>query len=180
MRPDERLVKKRTGSSASRVGPAVTSTFFPVRSPGVKARSTASRMVSSSAMCPLPTSLQASKPTFGSMNCARSKVLSVCMLRWVTGFSYILLFIAGAMSSGARVAMTVVVSISSATPDATLPMKFALAGATRNTSARLASAMCSTSHLSGRANISTTAGFPVRVSMVCCVMKLVAFLVKMQ
>ena len=102
------------------------------------------------------------------------------MLRWVTGFSYMFVFMAGATTMGARVAMTVVVSMSSATPAATLPRKLALAGATRNTSARLASAMCSTSHWLGRSNMSTTAGFPVKVSMVLRVMKFRALRVRMQ
>ena len=165
---------------ASRVGPAVTSTFLPAKSFSPSARSTAAMMSASEAMWPLPTSLQASRPVLGSTNVTPSSSRSVRMLRCVTGFSYILVFMAGAMTTGAFVAMTVVVSMSSATPAAIFPRKFALAGATRNTSARLASEMCSTSHLSGRANMSTTAGLPVRVSMVCCVMKLSAFFVRMQ
>ena len=59
-------------------------------------------------------------------------------------FSYIAVFMAGATKIGAFVASTVVVSISSAMPQAAFARKFAVAGATSTTSASFASAMCST------------------------------------
>ena len=67
-------------------------------------------------------------------------------------------FIAGAIITGARVAMTVVESMSSAMPHAILPMMLAVAGAIRKRSARLASAICSTSQVSGRTNVSVATG----------------------
>ena len=56
-----------------------------------------------------------------------------------------ILFIAGAISTGARVASTVVVSISSAIPQASLPITFAVAGAITMISAFFASEICSIS-----------------------------------
>ena len=59
------------------------------------------------------------------------------MFPWVIGFSYMLTFIDGAKITGIRMAAhTIVVSRSSATPAATLPNTFAVAGATRNREAR--------------------------------------------
>ena len=86
-------------------------------------------------------------------------------------------FIAGATITGARVASTVVDSMSSAIPQAILARMFAVAGAMRNRSARLASAMCSTSHVAGRSNVSTATGWPESVSNVSGVTKRQAFFV---
>ena len=75
-------------------------------------------------------------------------------------------FMAAAMSSGALVANAVVDSISSAMPQAILPMILAVAGAMTNRSASEAKAICSTSQGCSRLNISVQTGFPVRVSKV--------------
>jgi len=55
-------------------------------------------------------------------------------------------FMAGQMSTGARVAMTVVVSRSSAMPPAILPITLAVAGANRTRLALSAREMCPISH----------------------------------
>ena len=65
-------------------------------------------------------------------------------MSWVTGFSYILVFMAGAMSLGHRQASTVVVSISSASPWASFAQTLAVAGAMITKSVRCAREMCST------------------------------------
>ena len=62
----------------------------------------------------------------------------------VTGFSYICVFIAGAMSLGHRQARTVVVSMPSARPWASLAQTLAVAGAMITRSVRSARAICST------------------------------------
>ena len=54
---------------------------------------------------------------------------------------------------------------------------FAVAGAMRNKSARLASAMCSTSHVAGRSNVSQATGCPESVSKVSGATKRPAFFV---
>ena len=65
--PDERLPMKRTGSSGSRVPPALTTTCRPSRSPArANRRSTASRIVAGSARRPMPVRPEASSPTSGS------------------------------------------------------------------------------------------------------------------
>ena len=61
---------------------------------------------------------------------------SVRIFCWVAAFSSMAVFIAGAMSTGACVAITVVDSISSAIPQASFPIILAVAGAITNTSAR--------------------------------------------
>ena len=55
-----------------------------------------------------------------------------------------LVFMAGARNTGAFVASSVVVNMSSASPTAAFARKLAVAGATSKRSARFASAMCST------------------------------------
>ena len=75
-------------------------------------------------------------------------------------------FIAGATSTGALVASTVVESMSSAMPHTIFARIFAVAGAMANTSARLARAMCSTSQVAGRAKVSVTTGWLESVSKV--------------
>ena len=74
----------------------------------------------------------------------------------------------------ASVAITVVESISSAMPWAIFPMILAVAGAIKNTSARLAREMCSTSNRTFSANMSTATACPVRVSKVRGAMNSVA------
>ena len=74
-------------------------------------------------------------------------------------------------------AKNVVVSISSAIPAASLPMTFAVAGATRNTSAFFASATCSTLYSKFLSNVSIRHLFPVSVSKVTGLINSVAFFV---
>ncbi len=67
--PDERFERYRTGSMGSRVGPEVTRTRSPARSrTGVRSRSSASTIVSTSGSRPLPASPDASAPASGSMH----------------------------------------------------------------------------------------------------------------
>ena len=86
-------------------------------------------------------------------------------------------FIAGEKSTGAFVAMMVVVSMSSQMPLATLPITLAVQGATRKRSPRLASDTCFTSKLKLRSKVSTMHLLFVNVSNVIGVMKCVAFCV---
>ena len=101
------------------------------------------------------------------------------MLSWVMGFSSIPVFMAGETSFGHLAARTVVVSMSSAMPWAILAMTLAVAGATRMTSAFLASAIWVTSNLKSRSKVSTMHLWPVSVSNVMGVMNWVAFRVMM-
>ena len=78
-------------------------------------------------------------------------------------------------SLGHLAASTTVVSISSAMPWAILAMTLAVAGATRTTSAFLASEMWVTSNLKSRSKVSTMHLWPVSVSKTRGVMKWVAF-----
>ena len=77
----------------------------------------------------------------------------------MTGFSYIFVFIAGAITTGALVAMTVVESMSSAIPFAIFPITFAVAGAIKKISAFFAKDICSISQFVTGSNISTATGF---------------------
>ena len=95
------------------------------------------------------------------------------------GFSHMPVFMAGEKSTGAFVAMMVVVSISSQMPPATFPMTLAVQGATRKRSPRLASETCFTSKLKLRSKVSTMHLLLVSVSNVIGVMKWVAFWVMM-
>ena len=173
--PVEWLEIKRTGSIASIVGPAVTNTCIPSISflcaISFKICSTISR---SSGNFPFPVSPQARCPTSGSMTC-QPYFFKSSMLSCVTGFSYILVFIAGAISFGHRQARAVVVNISSAMPWASLAITFALAGATTNRSARFASSTCSTWNWKFRSNVSVRHLFPVNVSKVTGVINCNAF-----
>ena len=93
------------------------------------------------------------------------------------GFSYIRVFIAGEMIFGQVQAIKVVVSISSAIPWASLPITLAEAGATKNTSASFAKDTCSTLNWKLRSKVSIRHLFPVSVSKVIGLIKLVAFFV---
>jgi len=72
-------------------------------------------------------------------------------------------FMAGQMRTGALVAMTVVVSRSSAIPPAILPITLAVAGASRTRSALSASDTCPISHSPVSWKVSTATALPVRV-----------------
>ena len=98
-------------------------------------------------------------------------------LSWVTGFSSILVFMAGAMSLGHLQASTVVVSMSSARPWASLAHTLAVAGATSTRSVRRARETCSTWWTKFRSKVSTMVRFPVSSSKVSGVMNSVAWAV---
>ena len=83
-------------------------------------------------------------------------------------------FMAGAASTLQVHAITVVVSMSSAIPFAILPSTFAVAGATSTKSACFARATCSTENSKFRSKVSIRHLFPVKVSNVVAVIKLVA------
>ena len=144
------------GSILSTVGPAVTIILFPFKScPFESNLTTSSTIVSGDANFPLPVSPQASLPLSGSTKLYPNS-FNVFIFLCNIGFSYILVFIAGAINTFAFVAITVVVSISSAIPFAILPITLAVAGAIKNTSALLARDICSTSQVLGSSNISQT------------------------
>ena len=73
-------------------------------------------------------------------------------------------FIAGASSTGQRMARNVVLRRSSATPEANLASALAVAGATTNRSAHLASAMCAISSRAAKRSVWT--GLPLSVASV--------------
>ena len=150
---------------ASCVGPAVTRTCLPARSCSVSAFSMPQRSVGVSGSLPRPLSPQARWPASGSMMW-KPRFLSAARFSCVTGLSYMPVFIAGATTTGALVASSVVVTMSSAMPCAALAMTLAVAGAITNTSAAFASEMCSTSHGKLRSNVSTTVRLPDSVSNV--------------
>ena len=92
-------------------------------------------------------------------------------------FSYMAVFMAGAMIFGQVHASTVVVSMSSAMPLASLAMTLAVAGAISTRSATLASEMCWVLNSKLRSNVSTQTRFSLSVSKVSGVMNSHAFLV---
>ena len=131
---------KRTGSMASRVGPAVTSTDTPDSAPSATRPSACPARSAGSSMRPAPTSPQAWSPSPGpSTQVPRS--CSVRRFARVAGAAHIWRFIAGAIAIGAAVARHTVVSRSSASPAARRAITFAVAGATSTRSAQRASSM---------------------------------------
>ena len=102
--PVERLVRKRTGSSISRVGPAVMSRRRPAKSClGQRTSSMACRMAAGSSMRPTSSSPQARWPRAGPQKRAphaRRHSTFFC----VAGCLHMAAFIAGASSTGQRMA----------------------------------------------------------------------------
>ena len=139
---------KRTGSMRSTVGPAVTSTVRPERSErfGASSASRAATICSGSDMRPTSASPQARKPVSGPTKCA-PRPRRVSRFACVAGFRHMAAFIAGANSTGAALATSVVDSRSSAMPQAVLARMLAVAGATTIASAHLASATWPISYL---------------------------------
>ena len=151
---------------ASRVGPAVTRTEIPFMSLVCEmACSTASRRTEGSDILPEPVAPQASRPLSGPM-ISQPYPRRSSRLCCVTGFSYIFVFIAGAISFGAFEARTVVVSMSSANPAASFAMMLAVAGAMMTASALSASEMCSISQACWRSKVSVTVRLCVSASKV--------------
>ena len=120
----------RTGSIASKVGPAVITTLRPASSFGWKKAIRCSSSSSGSSILPMPVSPQAWSPAPGPTTVAPSAA-SCAMLRCVAGCSHIWRFIAGATSSGHSRARHSVVSRSSAMPWTSFAMRSAVAGAIR-------------------------------------------------
>ena len=142
--PLDRLVMPRTGSMASKVGPAVISTRLPASRLGWKKAISSSRSSAGSSMRPSPTSPQAWSPLAGPSSKAPS-ASNCSALRRVAGWAHISRFIAGASSKGTRSigrARQSRPSRSSARPCARRAMKSALAGATRIASAWRDRLMC--------------------------------------
>ena len=131
---------------------------------------------SGSLMRPAPTSPHAKRPPAGPTKCT-PLLARVATLASVAAAVHMPVFMAGARRMGALVASTVVVSMSSAMPAAILAITLAVVGAMTKISARCARAMCSTSHFSGRAKVSTTTGLRLMVSKVRGVTNSVAFFV---
>ena len=131
---------KRTGSIASRVGPAVTTACFPDSGPLEQRPASASRISSGSDMRPSPVSPQAWKPAPGPMT-AMPRLRKVARFCWVAALLHISRFIAGATAIGRSLARHSVVSRSLAMPAARRARKSALAGATRMASGQRASSI---------------------------------------
>ena len=128
--PVEGFEMNRTGSIASRVGPAVISTRFPLSGPSQKSPFTPSIKSASSARRPGPTSPSASGPEAGPMKCVCGVARSTARLRAVAGCSHIAVFIAGASSTGPRKARSDVVTASFAIPSVMRARRSAVAGST--------------------------------------------------
>ncbi len=173
MRPDDRLVMPRTGSMASKVGPAVIKTFLPANSLGVKKAITSSSISSGSSMRPAPTSPQACSPLAGPSRCTPS-VANRAALRCVAGFSHIWRFIAGAIIKGHSRASTMVANRSSAKPCAARAMKSADAGATRIRSAWRDRSICAIAFGIRASHWSMNTGLPDSAWKVVAVTKWVA------
>ena len=140
--PLERLVRTRTGSSGSAVGPALTRTRSPERSDTVfKRASTRLTISSGSASRPFPIHPQASHPSPGS-------IISTPRERRVSRFcataacSSMFVFMAGAIIVGARFARAKVLKKSSAIPRASFATTSAEQGATRKSAHSSVREMC--------------------------------------
>ena len=146
----------RTGSIASCVPPALTTIRRPARSPfRPKAAAIWPTSSAGSNSRPIPVSPDASRPGAGpASNTPRCRKLA--RFSCVAGWSYILASIAGATSSGASVAITVVVSGSSASPAASFAMQCTVAGAITTMSAQRANATCSTLYSAPASKVSVT------------------------
>ena len=151
--PLERLVKYRTGSIGSRVGPAVTITRLPSNTPlrswisvfaprallaAPVEPMTASAISTGSNMRPMPDSPSARAPATGPST-RTPRATKVATLALVAGCCHMRQFIAGATASGASVARQSVDSRSDAWPAASRASASAVAGAISTNSAQRAS-----------------------------------------
>ena len=118
-------------------------TCLPSRVFGVSAYSAAATNTSISCMRPLPLVPHASSPLAASNMVIFSHCANWCIACCVAGESYILVFIAGAMTTGLRIAAKVVVSASSAIPCVILQSRLAVAGAMSMRSAQSGREICS-------------------------------------
>jgi hypothetical protein len=138
--PELRLLMNRTGSSGSRVGPALMTTLSPASGPASSAANTARAISSASSMRPRPVSPQACSPLAGPSS-RTPRAASVPAFACVAACAHIRRFIAGAAHTGASVARHSVLSRSSARPAASRARQSALAGAISTSSAQRASSM---------------------------------------
>ena len=137
IRPEERLPRKRTASSGSRVPPALTRTIgrrgsrreyrAALRS---ERRSPPARL-----MRPRPTSPSASSPASGPIS-STPRARRVAAFACVASCSHMRVFIAGATSTGPRCASAASVRTSSASPCASFASVCAVSGAITSRSAR--------------------------------------------
>ncbi len=159
--PEERLPRKRTGSSGSRVPPALITTWRPARSgsatPRASTRRQTSKISPGSGSRPLPVSTPVSRPTAGSTTTAPRR-RRVATFSWVAGCSHISVCIAGAKTTGQRAVRRVLVRRSSASPWAALASMSAVAGATTTRSASWPIRTCGTSWTSCQTSSET--GWP--------------------
>ncbi len=142
-RPEEALPRKRTGSRASWVPPALTTTCRPARSRARTASTVAGSSSSEAATAamskasgrrPGPVSVPVRRPEAGSMTrTPRSR--SVATLACVAGCCHISVCMAGTIRTGQRAVSRTLVSRSSARPDAARASRSAVAGATTTRSA---------------------------------------------
>ena len=172
------------------MGPAVTRTRFPFRGPSERpseeptlrdaftTSSTVCTMASGSASRPLPTHPHARYPLPGSTNRV-PRAASVARLSRTAWCSHITVFMAGAITRGARVARYRALRKSSAIPFANFPMTLAVAGATTRARIWVASAMCSMSAFIPAANCDVMTGRRVMASNVSGPTNLRAFRVSM-
>lgn len=129
----------------------------------VMRRSTNSAISSGSGRRPGPESRPVRRPVAGALT-TRPWRRKVATLSTVAAFCHIPVCIAGASSTGADVARTVVVRRSSAWPPARRAKRSAVAGATTMASARSAKRICSTSGTSSKTSVWT--GCPLSASHV--------------
>ncbi len=165
--PEERLPRNRTGSSGSRVPPALTTTWRPARSGPAAPRASTRRQISNSSpgsgSLPLPVSTPVSRPTAGSITTAPRRRSTATFSR-VAGCSHISVCIAGAKTTGQRAVSRVFVSRSSARPWAAFASRSAVAGATITRSACWPIRTCGTSCTPDQTSVET--GWPERASQV--------------
>src|SRR5258705_8698139 len=160
--PEDRLPRYRTGSSGSRVPPAVTTTCRPASEasaavPRRNTRCATSKISTGSGSRPLPVSAPVSRPEAGSITIT-PRDRSVATFATVAGCSHISVCIAGTSTTGQRAVSSVFVSRSSASPCAALASRSAVAGATTTRSAHWPIATCGTSCTSAHTPVAT--GWP--------------------
>ena len=184
--PVLRLPMNRTGSMASAVPPALTTTWRPSRSASrtgavrggraagsgcahgrsPMAATTASTISGRSARRPMPDCPDASEPISGGTSaypksrCRRSTLSRVA--RWV----HMSPSIAGATTTGAEVARQAAVTVSLAIPFAIAPSQRAVAGAITSASAVSATTMCPIRRSGSRPRTSVSTAWPERASKV--------------
>jgi len=171
--PELEFVSPRTGSSASKVGPAVSTTRLPASSFGWRMATSAAKISCASSMRPAPTSPQACSPLAGP-RMATPSAASWTTLRCVAGFSHIWRFIAGATSRGQSRARQRLASRSSARPLASFARKSAVAGATITASAPRERSMCAIPLSCAASQREVSTGRPVRAWKVSGATKRVA------